>query len=462
MTESRLTARIREVLRHSRPSTRELTYEPDVAGWPAGSERPDAEQVAESLNGKTAPRATGGQAIVIDREYAGDRRHGRHLVGSAAEDCRSRQEALSIVRTAWPGSRPAATPAMTDPENALLFVDIETTGLSGGAGMFAFLIGCGSFDGDSFRTRQIFLPAFSDEHRLLSEISALVDHGGIIVTFNGRTFDVPVMELRYLFHRRESPFGELPHVDMLHPARRLWKRRLPVARSCSSSVAQSFRSATYGSLEGSDGSSCSLPALERRILGFERFNDVPGFEIPGRYFHYLRTRDTRPLEPVLEHNRLDLLSLAVLTAVVLRLVDEGSAAAADARECLELGHLLERAGRPDRAVACYHSAIERAGSADADVTGEALLSLALACRRQKEHARAADLCERVLALRGCPLAVSQRALHILAVHHEHRSKNLHQARSFVRRSLDDAGPGRLQQLSLRLARIERKLRVEPG
>lgn len=453
-----MTSRIREVLKHSRPAPRQLTYEPDVAGWPAGSPRPDAGEIASLLDGRIARRSLGGQAVVIDREYASDWLHGRCPVGAAAAECRTRRGALSVIRSAWPGRsqvdatsgpalRPVEGPAPSPVEGRLLFVDIETTGLSGGAGMYVFLIGCGFFDGDAFRTRQIFLPSFSDEHRLLSEIAALVEDAGAIVTFNGRTFDVPVMEMRYLFHRRESPFGELPHVDMLHPARRLWKRRHVDAAWHADSL--------DGHPQG-----CSLPALERGVLGFERIDDVPGFEIPGRYFHYLRTSDTRPLEPVLEHNRLDLLSLAVLTSVVLRLVAEGPDAASDARECLELGRLFARAGQADRASACYRRAVERAGPNDDLDKAEALLALAVAFRGERRFGDAAELCEHVLTLRSCPRVLTEQALHILAIHHEHRSKDLHRARSFALRSLDHAEPGRRERVSHRVARIERKLLAE--
>lgn len=473
MNESRL-SRLREIVRSARPATRELTYEPNVAGWPAGSPRPDPEQIAGLLDGRLVrpastlreprdgpgpvdARRSPGQAVVIDREYASDRLHGRCPVRAAAEGCRTRHDALSIIRAAWPVRSHAETigPARSavewsgpsPVEGRLLFVDIETTGLNGGAGMFAFLIGCGFFDGDTFRTRQLFLPSFSDEHRLLSEIAGLVGEAGAIVTFNGRTFDVPVMEMRYLFHRRESPFGELPHIDMLHPARRLWKRR---------HVDSDWHA------DGLDGhpQSCSLSALERGVLGFERVDDVPGFEIPGRYFQYLRTSDTRPLEPVLEHNRLDLLSLAVLTSVVLRLVAEGADAAADARECLELGRLFERAGQVDRGTACYRRAVEWAGPTDELDQAEALVALALAFRGERRYGEAAELCERVLTLRSCPPVFTRHALHILAVHHEHRSRDLHRARSFALRSLDQAEPARRHRVTHRIARIDRKLLAE--
>jgi hypothetical protein len=111
-----------------------------------------------------------------------------------------------------------------------LFFDLETTGLAGGAGTYAFLIGCGYFDGPTFQTRQFFMADYADERDVLRAVEAFVEPVGGLVTFNGRTFDVPLIETRYLFHRIASPFAAMPHFDMLHPARKLWRRRPSHAR----------------------------------------------------------------------------------------------------------------------------------------------------------------------------------------------------------------------------------------
>ena len=151
------------------------------------------------------------------------------------------------------------------------------------------------------------------------------------MTYNGKTFDLPLIETRFVLQRMQTPFADLPHVDMLHPARRLWRE---------------------------DDVECRLTNLERTLCGHEREGDVPGFEIPSRYFHFVRSGDARPLEAVLEHNRLDIISLAMLTARASQLLDEGPSAAATAREALGMGRLYERAGMTDEALESFARAGE--------------------------------------------------------------------------------------------------------
>src|SRR5579859_3798690 len=167
----------------------------------------------------------------------------------------------------------------------LMFLDTETTGLAGGTGTCAFLIGVGAVEGSQFVVRQYFLRDYPEEKAMLALADALENYEGL-VTFNGKTFDIPLLETRYALARMESPFARLLHLDLLHPARRLWKLRLE---------------------------SCALGHLETEVLGIHRQGDVDGSEIPGIYFDYLRTGDSRGLQPVFYHNALDIISLAALT-----------------------------------------------------------------------------------------------------------------------------------------------------
>src|SRR4029077_21183923 len=143
------------------------------------------------------------------------------------------------------------------------------------------------------------------------------------VSFNGRSFDAPLLETRYLYHRLDWAVARLPHIDVLHAARRVWGAN---PREM-----------------GKDGGGCSRVALEQQVLGMRRLADIPGFEIPGRYFQFVRSGDARPLAAVLEHNRLDLLTLAALTARLLHMTSMGPEAIGDAREALALGHVYARA-----------------------------------------------------------------------------------------------------------------------
>ncbi|HOD28060.1 MAG TPA: ribonuclease H-like domain-containing protein [Syntrophales bacterium] len=168
-----------------------------------------------------------------------------------------------------------------------LFLDTETTGLAGGAGTVPFLIGLGWFEEGGFATRQLFARDYAEERAALVHLRELAADRRFLVTFNGKAFDVNLLATRFILNRLPDPLSGLPHLDLLHPARRLLSHRLGDRR---------------------------LGALEAAILGFEREGDIPGSEIPRRYFDWLRSRDGRLMADVFTHNRLDILSLAALAA----------------------------------------------------------------------------------------------------------------------------------------------------
>ena len=146
--------------------------------------------------------------------------YGRERVGALAE----RLERAAGEAPLFTGGAPARPP--------FVFFDLETTGLSGGAGTLAFLVGCGWFDDDGgFVTRQFLLVRHADERALLEAVADELARAGALVSFNGKSFDAPLLETRYLFHRLAWRGRELPHVDVLHPARRFWKRRATRASS---------------------------------------------------------------------------------------------------------------------------------------------------------------------------------------------------------------------------------------
>jgi len=172
-----------------------------------------------------------------------------------------------------------------------LFLDTETTGLAGGAGSFAFLVGVGVFDGAVFRLRQYFMRTPAEEPAMLDALKEDFRSESGFVTYNGRTFDIPLLEMRYMIGLRERlPLGRWPQLDLLHLSRRLWKRQLP---------------------------DCRLGTVERHILHVERSEeDVPGANIPAMYQHYLKTGETKDMRRVLYHNEIDILSLVVLAAEI--------------------------------------------------------------------------------------------------------------------------------------------------
>jgi hypothetical protein len=325
-------------------------------------------------------------------------------------------------------------------EGRLIFLDVETTGLAGGAGTYAFLVGCGWFDGGVFHVRQFFLSSFGGERALLNGLLELLGSAGGVVTYNGKTFDVPLIDTRFVMHRLRTPFERLPHLDMLHCARRLWRA---------------------DTADDTSRTGCRLEALEQALCGHVRNGDVPGFEIPARYFHYVRTGDPRPLGAVVEHNRLDLLSLAWLTAHAARLLEKGPGSAANAREAFGLGRLFERASMFEEARRCFAKAADFSRGAEV-IHAQALHAYAILARRERLYDEAAAAWRRLIGLSGCPETLLRDATAALAVHHEHRVRDLKTARLFALRALDlESTTRRAQAVQHRLARLDRKLADPP-
>jgi hypothetical protein len=430
-----LRARLRSIVRPDAP-IRELTYEPDIGGYEATVE---PVRVGEILGGRPVETAFG-SCLVIDRRYESNRRHGDVSIADCEVDDLALLHVLDPSLAGLPRDV-AAEGAAAGPR--MVFVDLETTGLSGGAGTVAFLVGCGYFDLGAFQVRQFLLTSYRAERALLAAVSDFFDGADLLVTYNGKTFDLPVMETRWLFHRMELPLDGVPHFDTLHAARRLWKPRTDA--------------------EADPNGGCRLTTLERTLFDVRRVGDVPGFEIPSRFFRFLRTGDPRPLEPVLEHNRLDLVSLAAVTARAAQLVDDGADGCLDAAQALALGRVYERAGAADRAESCYR----RASTAESPrVAGEAWYRLGLKWRRERRFPDAARAWQAIILMTEsmdgrrsqASGALRQFAVEALAIYHEHRDRDYHAARELALFALEEgAGDRRADGYRHRLARLERKI-----
>ncbi len=208
-------------------------------------------------------------------------RYGRaHAVGRISVDAASTAcaEVLSLV---------ALDPflAEADPARAL-YLDTETTGL-GGSGTVAFLVGLGAFDGGNFVLEQLLLRTPDEEAPLLGRVAARLASASMVVTFNGKAFDVPMLESRFVMNRLQVP-PRLPHLDLLHVARRVHRRRLR---------------------------SCTLKSIEAGVLGFVRDADIDGADVAPRYGHFLRTGDESALVTVVDHNAWDVASMAALVGL---------------------------------------------------------------------------------------------------------------------------------------------------
>ena len=413
---------------------------------PAGAHRakvgdpPDPARAAAVLGGTVVERAEGA-VIVVDREYHANDLHGRKRIGDVIDTLNEEQDALAAMARAWSTVAPGASAALPAP---FLFLDLETTGLFTGAGTQAFLIGCAAIDGDSIRVRQFLMPGFEHERAALAALAEWAAEHGALVTYNGKTFDVPLIETRFLFHRLPFPLAETPHFDMLHPARRLWRGRPTTAGP------------------DPDESSCSLSVLEKHLAGLHRVGDVPGFEIPSRYFQFVRDGDARPLAAVLEHNRLDLISLAAVMARALVLVSRGPLESSNPHECFGLARLYERAGSHENAEGALLRCIDLAKriGTEPDVHADALRRLAWLRRRGGRVHEAAAAWRDLATLPRCAAALRREAKEALAIYHEHRSRDLGTARSLVLDVLKDDPLGRRKaEAEHRLQRLERKIAV---
>ena len=441
-----LAAKLRTIVR-SNPTTpvRELIVEPEVAEKrgelpPA----PDMMRAAEALGGRPLQNKYG-SVLTIDRRYEADRWHGEEQIGNCEiSDFEPLRTLDARFRSTW-----SLESGAWGPSGSPLFFDLETTGLSGGAGTVAFLVGCAWFDCGALQVRQFVLTSMAAERALLEALREQIDAAPFVASYNGRTFDAPLMDVRWSFHRLQSPFEDKPHFDMLPPARRLWKHR---GEQPGGALARF-----------SERSGCSLMAFERQLLRFKRVDDVPGFEIPSRYFQFLRTGDASRLESVLEHNRLDLVSLAVLTARAARIVSGGHEACADARESLALGRLYEQTQRIAAARLCYERAAE---TGDRATRADALSRLAITFRKERRYEDAAAIWRRIVDAiptgkthPGRVLPLERLAIEALAVHHEHREKDLELAKKFADALNDENGDEGIRR---RLNRLERKMGERGG
>lgn len=252
----------------------------------------------------------------------------------------------------------------------LAFIDTETTGLAGGAGTLAFLIGVGVFEDDTFVVRQYFLRDPSEELAALMAIDKLLARRAGWVTFNGRAFDVPLLETRYTLNRRRAPFASRPHFDLLNPARWLYRGRL---------------------------ASCALSSLEANVLGVPRTaDDVPGALIPWMYVQFLRSGDATEMRRVIYHNAMDILSMVTLAAHLLDVFDHERVEdeAVDERspeDWLRLAHWHEADQRLDKAEAAYRKALE--GRLSLEDRAAALEKLGFLLKRTGRRAEAVPLWE---------------------------------------------------------------------
>jgi uncharacterized protein len=324
--------------------------------------------------------------------------------------------------------------ALQDPEK-WLFLDTETTGLAGGTGTYAFLIGLAWWDAGGLQVEQLFLRDFSEEHSLLHELSVRIAERPVLVTFNGKSFDWPLLESRFTMTRSINVPNLRAHLDLLHPARALWKFRLGSVR---------------------------LVELERHVLdasrlGWHRQEEVASALIPGFYFDYLRGGSPYPLAGVLKHNQMDLRGLAALYGKINALLDkrEPSHSETDALDLLGLSRFLNRRGETDRARAVC--SIARDAGLPAFLRSQATRELALLAKRRGDREAASTLWHELVSDPRDGMAACEQ----LAIHYERHEKDYARAVEFTQLALlklfRQRLPSRDPLAAARAVRLQNKL-----
>lgn len=313
----------------------------------------------------------------------------------------------------------------------LLFLDTETTGLSGGAGTVAFEIGVGFIDWRGLVIRQYVMRDYGEEGAMLADIAELIERHPTIVSFNGKSFDLPLLESRMIMNRIRMKVTQLPHFDLLHACRRVYKLRL---------------------------GRCNLATLEEAVLGQGRDDDLPGAQVPQRYFDYLKTHEFALLEDVLRHNFQDVQSLAELTGHLCAVFRQPEKMA-HPEDIFGVGRTLLRTGRTERGRECLRIL------GHTSMSSQAHMHLAASYRHERDWRHTVDTCLEMIAQgEGGAWPYVE-----LAKFYEHTERDYRRALSCatgaLRYLLNTApicgeDPEAMRALQKRIARLQNKIRKE--
>jgi len=383
-----------------------------------------SQTIEELLSGEVVETDRG--SFFLHRErYESGYRHGHHTLAELL--AQPRELAAHLARD----ERLAGVE-----HQRIAFVDTETTGLAGGTGTYAFLVGVGVFEGDRFTIHQFFMRDYHEEPAQIQALGELFDGMEAVVSFNGKSFDLPLLETRFIMTRQPPRLVGTPHLDLLPVARRLWKYRLE---------------------------SCALSSLEAEVLGVRRAQaDVPGWLIPSLYAEYTRTGDAREMPGIFYHNAQDILSLVTLAAKQGALLAAPIVPETDVpgEDLYGLGRLLHDKGQLDRAEVAFTQAARTSQSAR--VREMAMRDLAYLLKRQERRGEALPWWQQLVETSGAVYACEE-----LAKHYEWQTEDLVQALTLTRQgiALAESWPSSLKKratvtdLQHRLERLEHKLEL---
>jgi uncharacterized protein YprB with RNaseH-like and TPR domain len=390
-----------------------------------------AERLAEIL-GATLVQNHFGQHLALRKwfsEVANGVKTNCSPLGYGIADERVEASALRLLL-------PGAPDEVADPRQ-WLFLDTETTGIMGGTGTYPFLVGIAWWEAGGLEVEQFFMRDYADEHALLVTLAERMAERCVLVTFNGKSFDWPLLETRYRMTRTLKPSAPKAHLDFLHPARNLWRLRIGSVR---------------------------LWELERHVLGWNRGADMASELIPEIYFDFLRGGPPEPLVPIFLHNQMDLRGLAALSSRIVSLLTEQDTQEKDGFELFGLSRICERRGDTKRARKHYEESLAL-GELPFESDRAAKRSLAQLAKREGDLTLARELWKGMLGSSREGLQAYEQ----LAIYYERHSREPHQAAVVSRDALNELqkakrlgmiGTGAYQkmraQFEKRLARVERK------
>ena len=326
----------------------------------------------------------------LENSYPLEARYGRIKISSGLEisgeilSCLSQDEAFEELDL-----------------STALFIDLETTGLSGGTGIIPFNIGMGYYQDDKFKIGQYFLGELAEEDRMIQELAEFFRDMDFqsVVTYNGKSFDIPLLETRFILHRQPFPLSELPHLDFLYPARRLWSHKYE---------------------------SCRLFHLALNEVQTGRTEDIPSAEIPWRYFQYLQTGNYDLIEPILYHNQEDILSLLGIVVVGAHIFSEDPGLClGDAMDFYGAGKVMAHAGDIEKSVQFFMKALD--GNLPIEVSQETRKRLSAHFKKNQDWEKAVPVWEEMTSTEVVTSA-QLYSFRELAMHFEHRLKNFEEAK----------------------------------
>jgi len=347
-----------------------------------------AGQLAELLEGKAVSNSYG-EHLVVRKWFS-------EPIGFPAPNRELNDSALRLLA-------PGAEGDVSDPRQ-WLFLDTETTGLMGGTGTYPFLVGVAWWDAGGLEVEQFFMREHSEEHALLVTLAERMAERRVLVTFNGKSFDWPLLETRFRMTRKIAPPIPRAHLDFLHPARNLWRIRLGSVR---------------------------LAELEKHVLGWNRGADLISAMIPQYYFDYLRGGSPEPLVQIFLHNQMDLRGLAGLASRILSVLAEPDANGPDGLELFGVSRICERRGETARARKHYAASIEAELPPETDRA--ARKSLARLAKRERDYPLALELWNSILGYSREGLEAYEQ----LAIYYEHELGEAARAAVLVRAALNE-------------------------